>query len=625
MRTSLSKLFRCLSAKWLLLPPLTLLCAGVAFGQGTTPVDDPSSAPFQLESNAVKDAGSPSICFSLNSSGAHLAAPSGGGCPAGFSPVTFLATSDDWSNIFSGSNKHTAVTSFVNDPVGGNDNILTQPGGGGGAKDTNGFSVWTWKAGGVVKPQAKDDIAHAYAAAYTAANGDVLIYFGLDRFDNSGDATAGFWFVQDPNVGNSLEQCGTPTSPALCSTNDKGLFGGVHRDGDLLVVSDFPQGGALSEIRIFKWVGDDATGNLVASTDLTSGATCNPSAAPFSTLCGITNGDDGIAPGGWSFLDKSGKSTFLHGEFLEGGLNLNSIFGSKVPCFSKFFAETRSSTSPTASLSDVTTPVSFPLCGASITKACAAGSGTADNGTDYQYNFTGTITNTGVAPLKNLVVHDVPGGTFISGTLLINQPDLSSQPTPGLLGSGASVTYSGSFKSSTYSTTQPNSVFVDATDVNSNPITLCSDSGGTAHAACGSWPTPIDASVCKPPAAGLSITKNCTVAVVPVSGRLEIEVDFSGTVSNTGTVQVSNITVTDDPSTTVTVVSSTLNPGASTTYSGSYFPSACTVPANGGRCAFTDSVVAQGSGGLGAGAVNSGTPVSATCLLCPAGVCPTTP
>src|SRR5215471_10403225 len=165
MRTSFSKLFRSLGVKWFLLPLLAFLCEGVAFGQGTTPVDDPSVAPFQLEGNAVKDSGSPSICFALTATGAHLAAPSSGMCPAGFNPVTFLATSDDWSNIFSGSGKHTAVTSFVTDPVNGNDNILTQPGGGGGAKDTNGFSVWTWKAGATVKPQGKDDIAHAYAAA----------------------------------------------------------------------------------------------------------------------------------------------------------------------------------------------------------------------------------------------------------------------------------------------------------------------------------------------------------------------------------------------------------------------------------------------------------------------------
>src|SRR5207245_3282880 len=102
------------------------------------------------------------------------------------------------------------------------------------------------------KPQAKDDIAHAFAAAYTLTNGDTAIYFGMDRFDNSGDATAGFWFFQDSTVGLGGAKSGSGTH-----------LTGHHMDGDLLIVADFSIGGGASAIQVFKWVGDDATGTVV--------------------------------------------------------------------------------------------------------------------------------------------------------------------------------------------------------------------------------------------------------------------------------------------------------------------------------------------------------------------------
>ena len=53
------------------------------------------------------------------------------------------------------------------------------------------------------EPLDKDDITNAYAAAYVntvdTTNddiGDLIIYFGLDRFDTNGSAQVGFWFLQ---------------------------------------------------------------------------------------------------------------------------------------------------------------------------------------------------------------------------------------------------------------------------------------------------------------------------------------------------------------------------------------------------------------------------------------------
>ena len=61
---------------------------------------------------------------------------------------------------------------------------------------------------------------NAYAAAYTAPNGDEILYFALERNANTGDANVGFWFLQDQNVRRVAAA--------------DGPFTGDHRDGDLL-------------------------------------------------------------------------------------------------------------------------------------------------------------------------------------------------------------------------------------------------------------------------------------------------------------------------------------------------------------------------------------------------------
>src|SRR5262249_45607613 len=138
--------------------------------------------------------------------------------------------------------------SFVNDLVNStSDDIFT----GGGSKDTNGLQSGPWLFTDA-KPQGKDDITDAFAAQYIdPATNDVILYTGMNRFDNSGDATAGFWFFVNP-VGEG----------AVSKTNGTGPFTGTHTNGDILLVSDFTIGGSVSTIAVYKWVGDDATGKL---------------------------------------------------------------------------------------------------------------------------------------------------------------------------------------------------------------------------------------------------------------------------------------------------------------------------------------------------------------------------
>jgi len=594
-------------------------------------VDDPLLV-FQLEGNVTNES---DICFLLNSSGAFTA-PFAGNCPSGFAHVQFGATTDDWANIATPPN-HAEATSYISpstspaEAINSNsDSIFTA----GGSKDTLGISsgAWKWKNG---KPQAKDDIEHAFAAAYTlpgVVNGssaacgganepgcDTAVYFGMTRYDNSGDATAGFWFFQDGGVGLAGGTLNANKDP-ICSVGSGCPFSGHHSNGDLLIVSDFSQGGPISSIVIYTWACSgtgaacDSSGSLVASS--ASGGECNPIAGS-SSLCSIANGGSGLSVP-FGFLNKSGQSTLANGELLEGGVDLNVIFPGGLPCFSTFMAETRSSNSPTATLSDLTPPVSFPLCGASITKTCTGAGFVNDpttGATSVKYSFSGTVKNTGIGNLTNVCVSDTPGANFIIGSLnLVQPPECSS----GSLAPGATSTYSGDFRTTSASNTEGNTATVNATS-----------SGGTAISpASASWivsPNTQLPNVCTPAPGPLDLTKECSVAVVPVNGVLEIRVDFDGVVTNHSGVQVTGLSVTDNPTTSITLGTTTLNNNASTTYSGSYFPSSCSTT-DGGRCAFSDTASAQATGGASTGTITA-PDAGATCHLCGSapGTCSTSP
>ena len=56
---------------------------------------------------------------------------------------------------------------------------------------------------------------------------------------------------------------------------------------------------------------------------------------------------DSSTGGRGTFTDKSGNTTYLQGEFYEGGVNL-SLLGLAGECFASVASETRSSTSTTA-------------------------------------------------------------------------------------------------------------------------------------------------------------------------------------------------------------------------------------------------------------------------------------
>jgi len=228
-------------------------------------------------------------------------------------------------------------------------------------KDDQPLGDW----GCVVKDNVsnKVDIRHAYAAAYESGT-DLLVFFGADRDTNEGSANIAAWFFQNP-VG-----CASP-----------GDFAGQKTDGDLFVVSEFSNGGNISEINVYVWTdpdGDPTTGDecLGDGVDCStahegqdhpaaSGTDCqgpDPDAAsPY--VCATVNGDgdgkndvDDIIDVPWE-----PAGTVEGSEFFEGGLNLSVLFP-ELDCFTAVMIETRSSFEFNANLFDYTF-LNFDTCG----------------------------------------------------------------------------------------------------------------------------------------------------------------------------------------------------------------------------------------------------------------------
>jgi hypothetical protein len=275
------------------------------------------------------------------------------------------APSHDWDKVYAdfqtGFTQNTAqstASSFVPEP-NPSASIFT----GGGSKDPIDLNQWLWKdAGGLPD---KDNLTNAFAVRYSLPKDPVhcpapststtceVLFFGSDRFDNSGDAQQGFWFFQNP-VGVSYDSNGDGTLDTNCPASGGSSFTfcnptdgspATHRNGDLLVISDFSNGGTVSTINVYQWL----NGGLVGITGSTS-AKCGPSRGDGDGFCGVVNPANGtFTP--WPYTDKSGNHTYLQGELYEGGVNLSAL-GLGGECFSSVAAETRSSTSTTATLKD---------------------------------------------------------------------------------------------------------------------------------------------------------------------------------------------------------------------------------------------------------------------------------
>jgi len=248
--------------------------------------------------------------------------------------VDSAAPGADWQNGAEGSADQ--FFAGANTEASANDNTYFTTG---GSKDEN--DVPSWAITGNPVPD-KDELTDAYAAVYQS-NGETWVYFGADRFDNDGTAQIGFWFFQN-KVGIA-----------------NGDFTGTHHDGDVLILSEYTNGGSVSLICAYEWASAGGGSNLADKGNcdpatsgshlnlVAAGSECDVADGTFD-ICAVTNADTATAP--WTFTNKSGAHDFATGQFFEGGINLSDMFGGQAPCFGSFLAETRSSAETDAQLKD---------------------------------------------------------------------------------------------------------------------------------------------------------------------------------------------------------------------------------------------------------------------------------
>ncbi len=329
---------------------------------------------------------------------------------------------DDWATLYAGGGSAAEFTGIIEDTMGTNPfgTVGTQFQAG-GSKDDLDISPggatgqhWKWEPG---EPLDKDDITNAYAAAYvntvdTGENniGDLIIYFGLDRYANNGSAQVGFWFLQDPNFG-------------LTTIKDGGgyQFSGLHEVGDVLVQSNFSRGGVIDTISVYEWVG---SGGSDGTLDLLfSAQDCEVAAADAPACATVNQGD---TPSPWPFTPKFGTSgTFPQGSFFEGGINITRLVP-EAGCFTGFLAETRSSTPFDARLKDFAFG-NFELCSIGVTKD---GDTLSKVGDDVDYTIT--LENTGALILYKQSIVDSLLGDLTDGTNpLITSSDCGVSLAPG--------------------------------------------------------------------------------------------------------------------------------------------------------------------------------------------------
>ena len=263
---------------------------------------------------------------------------------------------DDWANVYKSATglgtagpDHAFGRTFITDPVSSAETSFYT---GGGSKDVTDIPQWAHANTNDVVPD-KDDLANAFAAAYVnPADSHTQIYFGVDRYDNNGDAETGFWFFQN-----------------RVSLNADGTFSGIHRTGDVLVLADWGGSNPVGALTVYSWVGGKNPLQLV-SDSVAGGADC-AKVALTDNVCAVVNRQlqDGLsgrpATQPWPFLDKNGSTVIRPLELFEAGLDVTALFGADR-CFASFLASTRSSHSTTAQLKDFALG-GFEQCGASIT------------------------------------------------------------------------------------------------------------------------------------------------------------------------------------------------------------------------------------------------------------------
>lgn len=314
---------------------------------------------------------------------------------------------------------------------------------GAGVKDTDSIANWGCKTQNT--PTSKDDIQNAYGAVFRIPNsapengGDIVAYFGVERLSNTGDSFAGFWLFKNPQV----------------SCSGTGGFTGSHTDGDILILTNFTNGGSTAAVDVFQWVGDDATGSPQMVTLANGGNVCgvSPGGTAGDSVCAISNASSTLKCTDSSLtISSPWVPTSVGGcEFTEAAIDLTQLFGGTAsgPCFSNFMAETRSSQQISATLKDFAGGL-LNTCVVPTVNTTASGHGSSNLPGSAQHDTATMAVSTG---------NPTPTGTITF--FLCNPTQVTSAGCPQGAGTqvGSGVTLSGGSATSTpdvTGTTTPN-------------------------------------------------------------------------------------------------------------------------------------------------------------------------
>ena len=344
----------------------------------------------------------------------------------GGSDITQLVTEEkagaDWSAVYAAVQAASGATNpcsgipgavacdWINDPPGAS--IFTQ-----GSADILDMPAEHWTNSSV--PDA-DEILHAYAIKFGTT--EQFLYFGADRYAVNGAKDMGFWFFKNavrlgPN-GTFVDDEGNPAT---------------HAVGDILLLGTFTQGGAVTTIRVYSWVGSGGSdGSLDGEGTF---GDCAPDGS--SSGCNTVNNTTIRSP--WAYVGKGAvaSNVIYGGGFMEGGVDLNAL--GLQGCFASFMAETRSSPSLTAAQKDFALG-KFESCGSGLETTPKLGSGSSLSADSNGNDLVETSIGTGTVTVKDSAVLEVTGIESFTGTVAFHICGLMASGTCGTGGVAAGST-----------------------------------------------------------------------------------------------------------------------------------------------------------------------------------------
>jgi uncharacterized repeat protein (TIGR01451 family) len=402
---------------------------------------------------------------------------------------------------------------------------------GAGSETNNGqLNTFTYGSSGNTPP--KDDLSNVFGISHNTASANE-IFFGGERIVNNGASHIDFEFLQ-ANL----------SVPNPCAA---GTMTGHRTQRDLLLSTDFTNGGALAGAQLYLWscngkapgaAGYDASKDFTVCDPAANGNPGNGDpqyvAVPMVqsgnqvASFGVNTGANGITCGGWVCRDSSGTgtTTLLQNAFMEGGIDLAAA--GFTGCINTFLPHTRSSPSFTSVLKDFAGPIAFSNCktptvttqqssagvtsGANITAGIGASvtdtatlHGTAPHvgGTVAYKLFSNAACTTQVGSTSTKTINGSPDG---NGDLVLPASDPITPPSTG------TYYWTAAYSGDTASGGQNNS----------------------ATSACG-------AEVLTVVAPSLSITKTADAPTVSAGDAM----GFTIAVNNSGQGAANNVTITD--------------------------------------------------------------------------------